>query len=107
MAGSEPTLVGDFPHEEVEAKKKKKLASHPHCWQMGLTSLNLASQNGHKAVVELLLGKGANIEATNEVRMPFRRLTELKKNTENEVKYIDLWRNGRLRKGRTSKNKNT
>ncbi len=36
--------------------------------QKGSTALHMASENGHKAVVRLLLERGANIEAKSKVR---------------------------------------
>jgi ankyrin repeat protein len=42
--------------------------SPPLCVKFGYTALLLASENGHTATVELLLGAGADTDAKNEVR---------------------------------------
>jgi len=47
-------------------------ASLSLCCKAGYTALSLASQEGHTAIVELLLGAGADTEAKGGVRETLR-----------------------------------
>ncbi len=49
--------------------------SPPHIFQDGFTGLYLASEKGHLEVVRLLLDKGANVDAANQVRPPPAHMT--------------------------------
>ena len=41
-----------------------------HVPQIGMTALHWAAKNGHKAVVEALLARGANLKAADKVCTP-------------------------------------
>ena len=46
------------------------LLTLPPPLQLGYTALMAAAMNGEKEVVEVLLGRGADLEAENNVRPP-------------------------------------